>query len=149
MHSSLSYSSIFIVLKKRLVKLHVCTRVAALDSRLTASADSGEAGDPGTPRSSRTWLSTPTAVSTPSLTPQTPRTPVHRQRSLSPPSTRTPSSRLDASAPVFTPSFARGPSQLREEVQAEKADDWESGTTTPDAGGTYTRATTLTPSMSV
>jgi len=38
---------------------------------------------------------------------------------------------------VFTPSFARGPSQLREEVQVEKSDARESGTATPDVGGTY------------
>jgi ATP-dependent RNA helicase DHX29 len=56
---------------------------------------------------------------------------------LSPPSTRAPPSRapsrLDANAPVFTPSSARGPSQLREEVQVEKPDGRElCGTYTGD-----------------
>ncbi|KAF9654251.1 P-loop containing nucleoside triphosphate hydrolase protein [Thelephora ganbajun] len=102
----------------------------------------GEVGEPGTPRSSGTWLSTPTAVSTPSHTPQTPRTPVRRQRSLSPLSTRTPSrapSRLDVNAPVLAPLFARGPSQLREEVQLGKLDAYalEPGVVTLDAGGIY------------
>lgn len=105
------------------------------------SPDSGEVGEAGTPRSSRTRLSTPTAVSTPAHTPQTPRTPVLRQRSLSPHSTRTPPpgapSRLDANAPVFTPSFARGPSQLREEVGVEKLDAQEPGTIIPITDGTY------------
>ena len=98
------------------------------------ASDSGEPGEPGTPRSSRTGLSTPTLVSSPlhaPQTPQTPRTPVPRQRSVSPLSTRTPPphtpSRLDANAPVFLPSFARGPSQLREEVQVKE----------PDTGGSY------------
>lgn len=106
--------------------------VVAWDSRLTATLDSGEAGEPGTPRSSRTGSSTP----------QTPRTLVSRQRSVSPPLTKTPPSRtpsrLDANAPVFLPSFARGPSQLREEVQTEESDTRESRTVTPDAGGSYT-----------
>ena len=97
--------------------------------------DSGEVGDPGTPRSSRTGSTTPL------YTPQTPRTPIPRQRSVSPISTRTPllcvPSRLDASAPVFLPSFARGPSQLREEVQIEKFDAWEPGIVIPDVGGPY------------
>lgn len=135
-------SFISIVLQKKSIEPHVRARDTAQDSILTGLTDSGEVGDPGTPRSSRTWLSTPTAVSTPSLTPQTPRTPVHRQRSPSPISTRTlPShtpSRLDANAPVFTPSYARGPSQLREEVQAEKHDAQRSGTVTPDASGNHT-----------
>lgn len=125
-------------MKKRLARSHVRSRPAVRVSRLTASTDSGEAGDPGTPRSSGTWLSTPTAVSTPLLTPQSPRTPVHRELPLSPLSTRTPSSRLDTSDPVFIPSFPRGPSQLREEVQAEKWDDWEPGIATPNSDGIYT-----------
>lgn len=66
----------------------------------------------------------------------TPRTPVYRQRSLSPPS-HTPS-RLDANAPVFTPLSARGPSHLREEVRVEKTCAWEPDIVTPDAGETYT-----------
>lgn len=137
-----SYSFILIVPKKNLVKAQVRTRVTARDSRLIVLTDSGEVGDPVTPRSSKTLLPTPTAVSTPSHTPQTPRTPVQRQRSLSPLPTITPPSRapsrLDANAPVFTPSFARGPSQLREEVQAKKSDVPEPVTVTADVGGTYT-----------
>lgn len=93
-----------------------------------------EIEEPGTPRS-RTGPSTPTAASTPLYTPLTPRTPVHRQRSLSPPSSV--SSRLDANAPVFTPSFARGPSQLREEVPVETLGPREPEVVTPDAGGIY------------
>ena len=133
------YSFIFTVLGKKSTEPHVRTHVTAQDPILTGLTDSGEAGDPGTPRSSRTRLSTPTAISTPLLTPQSPHTPVHQQRSPSPISmTTSPShapSRLDANAPVFTPSYARGPSQLREEVQAEKQDAQEPGTVTPDASG--------------
>src|ERR1700712_5339842 len=92
-------------------------------------------GDTGTPRS-RTRLSTPTAALTPPHTPLTPRTPVHRQRSLSPPSR--PPSRLDANAPVFVPSSARGPSQLREVVQVENPSIPEPNTVPPDVGGSYT-----------
>lgn len=101
---------------------------------LPPPSDPGEGGDPGTPRSSRT------GASTPMYTPQTPRTPVPRQRSLSPHSSRTllppTPSRLDATTPVL-PSFARGPSQLREEVQAEKTDVWEPEIITPDASEPY------------
>ena len=92
-------------------------------------------GDPGTPRS-RTRLSTPTAASTPPHTPLTPRTPVHRQRSLSPPSR--PPSRLDANAPVFVPLSARGPSQLREEVQVGNSDIPEPDTVPSGVCGSYT-----------
>ena len=86
-------------------------------------------------------MSTPTAASTPPHTPLTPRTPTQRQRSLSPPPAKSlPSrapSRLDANAPVFTPSSGRGPSLLREEVRVEKPDVWGPGMVTPDTGGTF------------
>ena len=44
---------------------------------------------------------------------------------------------MDANAPVFTPLFARGPSQLREEVRVEKSGAWEPKIVIPDTGGTY------------
>lgn len=87
------------------------------------ASDSGEGGEPG------------------SSTPQTPRTPVLQQRSVSPLPTKTPpsraASRLDANAPVFVLSSARGPSQLREEVRVEELDAQDPGAVPSDAGGSY------------
>lgn len=120
----------------------MCVHVLQLGIRdLPPSPDSRDVSELGTPRSSRTRLSTPTSASTPLHTPQTPRTPVPRQHSPSPPPPGTPPSRtpsrLDANAPVFTPSFARGPSQLREEVQVDNLGGSEPGVVTPDTDGTY------------
>ena len=114
----------------------MCVHALRLKIRnLPLVSDSGEVGYLGTPRSSMTGSTTPL------YTPQTPRTPIPRQRSVSPVSARTPllcaPSRLDASAPVFLPSFARGPSQLREEVQVEKYDTREPGIVAPGFGGPY------------